>query len=164
MFSFPMAFIAAVFFHLTQAVNRRVQNLGLSTNYATDIDIRSCVRKLMALAILPLDKVQLAFYDLRTNSSENIKQALHQLFLYFENQWMKNIPLILWNADGYCHRTNNICEGNSSFELFRSSSQSLSRLPQPPEPPPSKITSKRVVLYQMPTRRRSKISTHVITN
>ena len=86
MFSFPMAFIAAVFFHLTQAVNRRVKNLGLSTNYATDIDIRSCVRKLMALATLPLDKVQLAFYDLRTNSSENIKQALHQLFLYFENQ------------------------------------------------------------------------------
>ncbi|CAF3085475.1 unnamed protein product [Rotaria sp. Silwood2] len=65
----------------------------------------------MALALLPLDKVQLAFDDLRTKSSENTKQTLHQLFLYFENQWMKNIPLVLWNANGYSHRTNNICEG-----------------------------------------------------
>ncbi|CAF4758868.1 unnamed protein product, partial [Rotaria sp. Silwood2] len=91
-----------------------VQNLGLSTNYVEDIDIRTCVRKLMALALLPLDKVQLAFDDLRTKSSENAKQTLHQLFLYFENQWMKNIPLALWNANGYSHRTNNICEGEEA--------------------------------------------------
>ena len=66
----------------------------------------------MALALLPLDKVQMAFDDLRTNSSENAKQMLHQLFLYFDNHWMKSIPLALWNANGYNHRTNNICEGN----------------------------------------------------
>lgn len=69
----------------------------------------------MALALLPLDQVQVAFDDLRENSPENIKQTLHQLFLYFENQWMKNTPLALWNANGYCHRMNNICEGNFSF-------------------------------------------------
>ena len=71
----------------------------------------------MALALLPVDKVQIALDDLRTNSSENTKQMLHQLFWYFDNLWMKSIPLALWNANGYNHHTNKICEGNSS-KLF----------------------------------------------
>ncbi|CAF1131685.1 unnamed protein product [Rotaria sordida] len=78
--------------------------------YAEDTDIRTCVRKLMTLALLPLDKVQITFDDLRTNSSENTRQMLHQLFLYFDNHWMKSIPLALWNAHGYNHRTNSICQ------------------------------------------------------
>jgi hypothetical protein len=97
---------------MTQAVYRRVQNLGLSTIYVNDIDIRTSVRKLMALALLPVDKVQIAFDNLRTNSSENVKETLHQLFLYFDNYWMQEIPLLRWNAHGLQHRTNNICEGN----------------------------------------------------
>ncbi|CAF0977410.1 unnamed protein product [Rotaria sordida] len=60
--------------------------------------------------LLPLDKVQITFDDLRTNSSENTRQMLHQLFLYFDNHWMKSIPLALWNAHGYNHRTNSICQ------------------------------------------------------
>ncbi|CAF3610022.1 unnamed protein product [Rotaria sordida] len=64
----------------------------------------------MTLALLPLDKVQITFDDLRTNSSENTRQMLHQLFLYFDNHWMKSIPLALWNAHGYNHRTNSICQ------------------------------------------------------
>ncbi|CAF3506908.1 unnamed protein product, partial [Rotaria sp. Silwood2] len=107
---FPGSVHSGSFFHLTEAAYRRVQNLGLSTVYADDIDIRTCVRKLMALAILPVDKVQTAFNDLRTNSSDNVKEKLHQLFVYFDNQWMKEIPLSLWNAHGPQHRTNNICD------------------------------------------------------
>ena len=71
----------------------------------------------MGLALLPLDKVEMARDDLRTNSSENTKQMLHQLFLYLDNHWMKIIPLPLWNTNGYNYRTNNVFEGNSS-KLF----------------------------------------------
>ncbi|CAF3074723.1 unnamed protein product [Rotaria sp. Silwood2] len=108
---FPNTTHSGCYFHLTQAIYRRVQNLGLAKNYIEDIDIRTCVRKLMALALLPLDKVQLAFDDLRTNLSQNTTQTLYQLLLYFDNQWMKNTLLALWNVHGYSHRTNNICEG-----------------------------------------------------
>jgi hypothetical protein len=83
-----------------------------------DVDIRTCTRKLMALALLPLDKVQIAFDDLRTSTPENVMQTLHQLFVYFDNHWMKTVPLELWNAHGQSHRTNNVCEGNSYFKLF----------------------------------------------
>jgi hypothetical protein len=42
-----------------------------------------------------VEKVQIAFDDLRTYSSVDVKETLHKLFLYFDNQWMKEIPLSL---------------------------------------------------------------------
>ncbi|CAF3972050.1 unnamed protein product [Rotaria sp. Silwood2] len=74
------------YFHFTQAVYRHAQDLGLTTTYVADTDIHTCIRKRMALALLPLDKIQIVFDDLRRNSSDNVKQILYQLFLYFENQ------------------------------------------------------------------------------
>ncbi|CAF3931339.1 unnamed protein product [Rotaria sp. Silwood1] len=94
--------------------------------YVDDIDIRTSVRKLMTLAVLPVDKVQVAFDDLCTNSSDNVKETLHQLFVYFENQWIEETPSSVWNAHGLQHRTNSICEGNL-FLLFYIYSNSFIR-------------------------------------
>ncbi|CAF1345877.1 unnamed protein product [Rotaria sordida] len=87
--------------------------------YVDDIDIRTSVRKLMTLALLPVDKVQVAFDDLRTNSSDNVKETLHQLFVYFDNQWMEETPLSVWNTHGLRHRTNSICEGFHNHLIHR---------------------------------------------
>ncbi|CAF3416117.1 unnamed protein product [Rotaria socialis] len=99
------------FFHYTQAIFRRIQALGLTTLYFQNSEIRSCCRKLMALALLPIDKIESSFHSLRVKSSTMLNQELHQLFLYFNHQWLVNVPLKIWNVYGCHHRTNNNCEG-----------------------------------------------------
>ncbi|CAF1928809.1 unnamed protein product, partial [Rotaria magnacalcarata] len=81
------------------------------TSYSQDSDIRICCRKLMALALLPIDQIETSFYNLRTKSSVAVKQELHQLFLYFDHQWITTVPMKMWSVHGYQHRTNNNCEG-----------------------------------------------------
>jgi hypothetical protein len=58
-------------------VYRRVQNLILSKSHMEDMNICTCIRKLMALALLPLNTVQMAFFDLCKSSPENIIETLH---------------------------------------------------------------------------------------
>ncbi|CAF4646427.1 unnamed protein product [Rotaria socialis] len=99
------------FFHYTQAIFRRIRALGLTTLYFQNSEIRSCCRKLMALALLPIDKIESSFHSLRVKSSTMVNQELHQLFLYFNHQWLVNVPLKIWNVYGCHHRTNNNCEG-----------------------------------------------------
>ncbi|CAF1574712.1 unnamed protein product, partial [Didymodactylos carnosus] len=95
---FPQAVHSGCFYHYTQAIYRRMQILGLTIAYSQNDEIRICCRKLMALALLPLDKVEWAFHDLRTKPPAAVNQTLHQLFLYFEKQWMTDVPLEIWNV------------------------------------------------------------------
>ncbi len=81
--------------------------------YSQDEEIRSVCRKLMALALLPPDEVENAFYSLRASLDARLKQELRQLLLYFDSYWMTDVPLAMWNVHGYEHKTNNICEGMS---------------------------------------------------
>ncbi|CAF1053879.1 unnamed protein product [Adineta ricciae] len=108
---FEIGLILAVAAELfIKCLNRRIQSLGLSTTYAEDDEIRPCCRKLMALCLLPLQEVENQFYNLRASLDSRLKQELRQLFLYFQNHWMIDVPLQMWNFHDTPHRTNNICE------------------------------------------------------
>jgi hypothetical protein len=99
------------FFHLTQEIFRRIKGLGLTNLYTENEDIRTCCKKLMALALLSCDEVEAAYHNLRSSSSVFVKESLRQLFLYFETQWLTGLPIEIWNVHGLDHRTNNYCEG-----------------------------------------------------
>ena len=101
----------ACYFQHNQAIYRRIQSLGLSTAYSEDEEIRGYCRKIMALALLPLHEVEVAFYQLRATATSRIKQELRQLFLYFDEYWMNKVPMKMLNAHGHEHRTNNSCDG-----------------------------------------------------
>jgi hypothetical protein len=103
------------FFHYNQAIYRRIQQLGLTVAYSEDEHIRSVCRQLMALPLLPLDQVEHAFYNLRASLDASVKKQLRQLFLYFDNYWMTGVSLEIWNVHGHQYRTNNVCEGMSSY-------------------------------------------------
>ncbi|CAM4809277.1 unnamed protein product [Rotaria magnacalcarata] len=105
MSDYEVSIITAVANEFPQAIH------SLITSYSQDSDIRICCRKLMALALLPIDQIETSFYNLRTKSSAAVKQELHQLFLYFDHQWIANVPMKMWSVHGYQHRTNNNCEG-----------------------------------------------------
>jgi hypothetical protein len=65
----------------------------------------------MALPLLPIQEVETSFYNLRATADQTVKKQLRELFLYFDDYWLNNIPIEMWNVHGHQHRTNNICEG-----------------------------------------------------
>ena len=99
------------FFHYTQSIHRKIQKLGLSTIYKEDEKARSICPQMMALALLPLNKVEPAFQSLAANHPE----SLDDLFEYFETFWMETTPINSWNVFELKTRTNNNTEGNRSF-------------------------------------------------
>lgn len=102
------------FFHYTQAIYRKIQNLGLSNEYAADENIRNICRKLMALALMPVSLVIETFddlHDLIFQLPSAKCDLLKSLFNYFENQWIKRVDVKTWNVYGLKLRTNNNAEG-----------------------------------------------------
>ncbi|CAF4668775.1 unnamed protein product, partial [Rotaria socialis] len=104
---FPGARHIGCFFHFCQAIYRKIRELGLSNTYKDDANARNFCRRLMALPLLPLNEVEFAFEEL----TEQCPDVLAPLFVYFDNYWMKQISLILWNVSDLKTRTNNNCEG-----------------------------------------------------
>ncbi|CAM4798491.1 unnamed protein product [Rotaria magnacalcarata] len=82
-----------------------------SAKDANDANVRNFCRRLMALLLLPLHEVEFAFEEL----NEQRPDVLAPLFVYFDNYWMKQICLTLWNASDLKTWTNNNCEGEISL-------------------------------------------------
>lgn len=68
----------------------------------------------MALPLLPLQDVERAYQELNDQASVE----LEPLFEYFENWWMKQVPLELWNVSDLQLRTNNNVECKICLILF----------------------------------------------
>ena len=99
------------FFHYTQSIHRKIQSLGLSSIYKDDDLVRSVCHQLMALALLPRNQVEQGFEYLANNRP----QSLNDLFVYFEDYWIANVPIDLWNVCELKVRTNNNSEGRTSY-------------------------------------------------
>ena len=84
-----------------------MQSLGLTTLYTTDEAVRLQVRQLMALGFAPRLLIRNIFRQLRSESNT----SLLPLFTYFEQYWLTNIPISMWNVFESDLRTNNDCEG-----------------------------------------------------
>ncbi|CAF3028998.1 unnamed protein product [Rotaria sp. Silwood2] len=104
---FPMSRHIGCFFHYTQSIHRQIQSLGLSTLYNNDPEVRSVCQQLMALALLPRNKVESAFEHLANNHPSSI----NDLFNYFKDFWIEKVPIDLWNVHDLKVTTNNNAEG-----------------------------------------------------
>ena len=71
--------------------------------------VRSVIRQMMALALVPEDHVSSLFAGLGEELSENERDELSCLFTYFERHWLREISM--WNVFGIHDKTNNFCEG-----------------------------------------------------
>lgn len=116
----PNATIRACYFHLTQSLWRRVQDLGLSVPYRTRRQVRELIRKVMAIAFLPLALVRANLQLLITSADwRNASQrypALNDFMRYFVATYMDengNYPPAMWNVfrRNVATRTNNYLEG-----------------------------------------------------
>ncbi len=126
----PNTSIHFCFFHLSQAVWRKVQNLGYQKVYADDEHFRLSVKKLLCLAFLPTEDVPAGLDLLREeNSYENFQEVAD----YFEDTYVgpwrgsrrvkPKFELKEWNLYervlNHEARTNNALEGwNGNFNKF----------------------------------------------
>ena len=125
--NYPNALVSGCYFHLCQAVLRKVNEVGLKVAYETDDDVRIAIRCLAALSHVPIADVSASF-DLLADSMPQTDH-MDELVTYFEHTFVRGRrlrgradnyapPLFAaasWNqmeaaGDGM-PRTNNICEG-----------------------------------------------------
>lgn len=124
--AFPHAVVTGCYFHLTQSVLRKVNEIGLKSKYEDDIEVRCYIRCLPALAFVPTDDVIEAFEILVDTMPPNIDH-LDELTTYFEHSYIRGrrqrgrgevynpalFPIDLWNqhaaaVDGIARTTNSI--------------------------------------------------------
>ncbi|CAF1581158.1 unnamed protein product [Rotaria magnacalcarata] len=94
------------FFHFSQACYRNIQKLGLSQLYDDDPEVRLILRKFIALALVPRDKVKSCFKLLRRNADDRVQEFVQ----YFEHQWFNVMSSDLWCVADSAIRTNNSSE------------------------------------------------------
>ncbi|XP_060604396.1 uncharacterized protein LOC132757205 [Ruditapes philippinarum] len=107
---FPNVSIKGCIFHWSQAVMRKVGNIGLKQTYEGKQAIHWYIKRLLALPFLPAEHIEIAFNKLKTLASTT---ELKELIEYIENQWLGNS---VWSVRQWCVyrqsvRTNNDVEG-----------------------------------------------------
>lgn len=79
--------------------------------------VRSFIRNLMALALVPEQHVQSLFDELVECLSDDEREEIDGLLKYFNTYWMRQIPS--WNVFNLTDRTNNYSEGNTILVAIR---------------------------------------------
>ncbi|KAK3727606.1 hypothetical protein QZH41_012639 [Actinostola sp. cb2023] len=97
-------------FHWTQAIWRKVQELGLQHTYQHDENSYTYIRKLMALPFVPYHEVQRIFNRLKLEAKTG---PLQDLVSYIKTSWVESSihPPKDWSVYGQPIRTNNDLEG-----------------------------------------------------
>ncbi|CAF4424172.1 unnamed protein product [Rotaria socialis] len=92
----------------------RLEFTEKTTQKGYNMMIRSAIRQMMALALVPEEYVPLLFSNLGQELDESERNELAGLLKYFDDYWMCRIPM--WNCFKIPERTNNFCEGyNNRF-------------------------------------------------
>ncbi|XP_068208558.1 uncharacterized protein [Palaemon carinicauda] len=81
---FNNAEVLGCFFHLSQAVWRKIQDLGLNDLYCGSEEVRKYTKMLVALAFVPPNEIVNVFELLQ----DVVPDELHDLVLYFEDTWI----------------------------------------------------------------------------
>ncbi|XP_048750365.2 uncharacterized protein LOC125662230 [Ostrea edulis] len=107
---FPWAVIQGCVFHWTQALYRKVQELGLQRAYNEKGDVHRFVRQVMALPFLPPEHIEPVFHQL----DQRVRTDTMDEFMgYVWRQWFNNSIFHVknWSVFMASVRTNNDLEG-----------------------------------------------------
>lgn len=137
-------------FHFVQSIYRQVQQLQLVTAYGEDEIVRSTVRKLMCLALVPIENVEDAFNEVKNRAPISTKKLIE----YFDRYWIAKVKWSLWNVGDVELRTNNIVEGYIVF-LYLQMVHRMFRMESPIQSIGIETSSQRVASIRVPQKRRS---------
>ncbi|CAF1405696.1 unnamed protein product, partial [Rotaria sordida] len=91
-----------------KSLYRNVQSHGLSSAYLDNIMIRSVIRQMMALALVPEQYISLLFDNLGKYLNDSERDDLSPIFEHFKNYWMRQISM--WNVADIPEKTDNFSE------------------------------------------------------
>ncbi|KAG0444304.1 hypothetical protein HPB47_013946 [Ixodes persulcatus] len=112
LFVFPGIRHRGCHFHFSQAIWRKVQDLGLSKAYQEDSSVTLFVRQTISLAFVPPTFVRVAWRSLKATAPQ--APGVPQLILYFEDTWLLgNYEIHQWN-----HHQNNGARTNNFKEAW----------------------------------------------
>lgn len=123
--AYPESDIRGCYFHLSQAVIRKVNDLGLKSDYQSNDVIRGFVRCLIALSHVPSDDVLVSYQTLVADMPND--ERINDLVTYFEHTYIRGrrrpgcieqygnaiFPIPCWNhhqtaGDGIARTTNSV--------------------------------------------------------
>ena len=119
---FPDAVVAGCLFHFSQSVWRKVQDVRLVVAYKEQPEVRQFVRRLCALAFVPLDRLDDAWLEVTAVAPND--NRVEELTDYFVRTWFEDVGARFsrrtWNQhdrmDAASSRTNNHVESfHSAF-------------------------------------------------
>ena len=128
---FPDVNIEGCFFHFCKRLDFKVKQLGLMNKYQSDADFKMRIKKLAALAFIPLEDVVSVYEELADTFEDDEVPVL----TYFERTWIGNVigrrgrrstphfPLKMWNVVGR-HQQGSTCT-NNAIEAFNHKFNSL---------------------------------------
>ena len=107
---FPTVTRLGCFFHWSQAIWYKVQELGLQPASMSDENTHTYIRKLLSLPYLPAEHIAPIFEKLQKKA---VTQPLQELTNYIASTWLGNPlwPSLSWSVFGRVIRTNNDVEG-----------------------------------------------------
>lgn len=94
-----------------------ITTLGLKKAYENIDNVRDLCRKLMAIALVPLDEIEDAYMEIlkhvipETFSDLSIFNSMNDLMRYYNREWLGVIGKELYCIYNLDWRTNNNCEG-----------------------------------------------------
>src|SRR5688572_33055347 len=85
--AYPTATVTGCYFHLTQSVLRKVNDIGMKVDYQNDDALRACVHCLPALAFVPPCDVLEAFELLAESMVPH--EHMNELLSFFEHNYVR---------------------------------------------------------------------------
>lgn len=86
--AYPHAEISGCYFHLSQSVLRKVNEVGLKGDYEADDTIRGFIRCLVAISHIPVDDVEGLFDDLVEHDMPQTEKV-EDVVTYFERTYIR---------------------------------------------------------------------------
>ena len=112
----PQSRIRGCFFHFTQAVWRKVQELGLSIPFRDNDAVKRTVRRVSALPLVPLTAIDEVWESIHENAPLNIN-GVESFLNYVVNTWIDEI-YGLFNRHIWTHFDNDGARTNNHLEGF----------------------------------------------
>lgn len=111
----PHTGISGCSFHFSQSIWRKIQTIGLTSEYKENQEVAKTCRRCAALVHIPPQNIDDAWLIIMEDAPEdNVK--LTEFLDYFVEQWLENLTITrsMWNVYEQRHRTNNAVEGWNS--------------------------------------------------
>ena len=100
---FPECHIKGCLSHHSQALWRKLQQLGLCTYYKNDGNVRDWFRMLLRLPFVPVEHVHQAFTVIITchTPSKLPSELVHAFYSYYESTWLNGSICVLLSVNDY---------------------------------------------------------------